>query len=164
MGSSTTDLSFEATFESLGANDKQILIKSYYKEPINFIDVKNKVKTKRNCKHCKTDKVGGSEFHGNFLTHIRSVDGWKEKSAELNSSRAGPLDKFFHRISPKAQRYHNLIEWVIMTDRASTFIENPYNRKYVGMDGISRTTYDIYKDRLHIVMVKTIRNELPSKF
>ena len=64
----------------------------------------------------------------------------------------GPLDKIFHIVSSKAQLYHDWIEWVVMTDRASTFVENPYNRKYAKMDGISRTTYDKYKDRLHVVM------------
>ena len=154
----------EVTFESLTANDKKLLIKHYYEEPVDFIDAKNKHKVGRSCKHCKTDKVGDSEFHGNFLTHIRSIDDWKKTLIELKSNRVGPLDKIFHIVSSKAQLYHDWIEWVVMTDRASTFVENPYNRKYAKMDGISRTTYDKYKDRLHIVMENKIRSELPSTF
>ena len=99
-------------FESLNASDKQILIKSYFEEPIKFFDEKNKAKIKRNCIHWTKDKVGDSEFHGNFLTHIRSIDGWKERLAHEKSSIGGPLDKVFHRVSTKAQTYHNWIEWV----------------------------------------------------
>ena len=83
----------EVTFESLTANDKKLLIKHYYEEPVDFIDAKNKHKVGRSCKHCKTDKVGDSEFHGNFLTHIRSIDDWKKTLIELKSKRVGPLDK-----------------------------------------------------------------------
>lgn len=154
----------EVTFESLTANDKKLLIKHYYEEPVDFIDAKNKHKVGRSFKHCKTDKVGDSKFHGNFLTHIRSIDDWKKTLIELKSNRVGPLDKIFHIVSSKAQLYHDWSEWVVMTDRASTFVENPYNRKYAKMDGISRATYDKYKDRLHIVMENKIRSELPSTF
>ena len=89
-----------------------------------------------------------------FMTHIRSIDGWKETLTELKSSRAGPLDKIFHRVSPKAQLYHNWIEWVIMMDRASTFVENPYNRKYARMDGISRRRPIRHDDPLNPIMIK----------
>ena len=77
------------------------------------------------------------------MTHIRSIDDWKKTLIELKSNRMGPLDKIFHIVSSKAQLYHDWIEWVVMTDRASTFVENPYNRKYAKMDGVSRTTYDL---------------------
>ena len=76
----------------------------------------------------------------------------------------GPLDKVFHMVSCKAKKYHDWIEWVIMTDSPSTFVENSYNRKYAKMDPISRNTFNTYKDRIHMVVEEKIRNELPPTF
>ena len=51
-----------------------------------------------------------------------------------------------------------------MRDSPSTFVENSYNRKYAEMDPISRNSFNTYKDRIHMVVEKKIRNELPLTF
>jgi hypothetical protein len=68
------------------------------------------------------------------LKHINTIKGWQDEIILVKQRRNGPLDKTFHQISDTAKRYHSWIEWVIMTDRASTFVENEYNRKYAEME------------------------------
>jgi hypothetical protein len=77
----------------------------------------------------------------------------------------GPMDHALKRVSEKAIRYHNWIEWVVMTCSPSTFVENKYNRKNSKMQPISRNTYNKYKDLIKDkIVLRKIKEELPPTF
>ena len=54
----------EVTFENLTANDKKLLIKHYYEEPVDFIDAKNKHKVGRSCESGERCHLYKSCFRG----------------------------------------------------------------------------------------------------
>ena len=51
-----------------------------------------------------------------------------------------------------------------MPDRASTFVENEYNRKYAKMEPICRNTCNKYVDLIHEKIEEKIKVELPETF
>ena len=52
----------EVKFESLTANDKKLLIKHYYEEPVDFIDAKSKHKVRRSASIARTIKLAIPNF------------------------------------------------------------------------------------------------------
>ena len=64
-------------------------------------------------------------------------------------------------VSEKAKTYHSWLEWTVVTDSPSTFVESEYSRKYAKIECTSRTTYDKYKDLVHRVVESKTKSELP---
>jgi len=150
--------------ELLNPEEKQTIINYYYQDSDEIRTETNALKIRRICRHCNSAKIGDSPYHQNFLKHINTIKGWQDEIILVKQRRNGPLDKTFHQISDTAKRYHSWIEWVIMTDRASTFVENEYNRKYAKMESICRNTYNKYVDLIHEQIKKKIEMELPETF
>jgi hypothetical protein len=153
--------------ERLSQQDKKIAVDLFVDPFETFTNQAGKQQVRRLCKDCKKNKIADQPYHVNFLKHVSTIDAWKEKLIESTSRDQGghgPLDRTFRVVSEKAKTYHSWLEWTIMTDSPSTFVENEYNRKYAKIECISRTTYDKYKDLVHKVVESKIKNELPPTF
>jgi len=152
--------------EKLFLSDKKIALDLFFGPPESFLNDKGKQQYRRNCKTCKISKLGDLPGHGNFLKHITTcVPMWQDKIVSFKGqATGGPLDSSLSLVSDKAKTIHAWMEWTIMTDSPSTFVENKYNRKYAKIEAISRRTFNKYKDTVYKMVVNKIKEELPTTF
>jgi hypothetical protein len=152
--------------EKLCLSDKKIALELLYEPSERFLNNKGKEQFRRKCKECSTFKVGDLSGHANFLKHITTcVPIWKDRIISAKGQgNGGPLDSSFPPVTEKAKTIHSWLEWAIMTDSPSTFVENKYNRKYSRLEPICRPTYNKYKDIVYKMVLLKIKEELPPYF